>query len=121
MSAMLSGRTITSRAPLVLASVMAAVGPAVGDDYFHGKTIRLIVGLDASSGYDAYGPLFARHLLKHLPGEPLVVVQNMPGAAGSTATEEIFSIASKDGPLLAIVFPNALVDPLTVEPGKRRY
>lgn len=87
--------------------------PAASDDYYQGKTIRILVGMDAGSGYDAYARLLARHLGRHLGGQPTIIVQNMPGAAGISAADHLYAIAPKDGTMFALVYPNTLVDPLT--------
>ena len=112
------------RAALAVFLPLAFVGPGSGCEaqpFYEGKTVSIVVGIDAGSGYDAYGRLFARYLGRHLPGHPTVIVQNMPGAASVKAAEYIHSIAPKDGTQLGIVFPNALVDPMTLEPSRRRY
>ena len=49
-------------------------------DFYRGKTVTLIVGYSAGGGYDTYARILARHIGKHIPGQPAVVVQNMPGA-----------------------------------------
>ena len=58
---------------------------------------------------------------KHLPGQPYVIVQNMPGAGSMKATEYLYGIAPKDGTVIGIVFPAALTEPLIAAPGKLRY
>lgn len=116
-------RTTALGLALAMFGLSAAVSPAPGhaQDVYQGKTISIVVGIDAGSGYDAYARLFARHLPRHVPGQPTVIVQNMPGAASVKASEYIFSFAPKDGTQFAIVFPNALVDPLTADKAKFRY
>jgi len=52
-------------------------------DFYHGKTLNLIVGTSSGNDYDFRGRLLARHLARHIPGEPTIVPQNMPGAAAS--------------------------------------
>src|ERR1700680_608226 len=62
--------------------VTVAVGSARAEtvaDFYRGKTIQIYVGYGAGGGYDAYARLIARHLGRHIPGQPSVVVQNMPG------------------------------------------
>jgi len=56
--------------------------PASDDNFYKGKTIRLIVAFSAGGGYDAYSRTIGRHLGKHIPGNPTVVVENMTGAGG---------------------------------------
>ncbi len=86
---------------LAIASCFGAgvLQPAIvaAEDFYKGKTVRLIVGSAAGGGYDAYARLVARHLGDHLPGSPTLVVNNMPGASGVKATNYLYSIALKDG------------------------
>ena len=56
--------------------------PASDDNFYRGKTIRLIVAFSAGGGYDAYSRTIGRHLGKHIPGNPTVVVENITGAGG---------------------------------------
>ena len=67
------------------------------DAFFKGKTINLVVGYTAGGGYDQYGRLLARHLGRHIPGNPNVIVQNMPGAASLTSVRYLALSAPKDG------------------------
>jgi tripartite-type tricarboxylate transporter receptor subunit TctC len=64
---------------------------------FSGKTVTIIVGYKAGGGYDATARLLARHLPKHIPGKPTVIVQNMPGANSIIAANHIYNIAKPDG------------------------
>jgi tripartite-type tricarboxylate transporter receptor subunit TctC len=70
-------------------------------DFYRGKpNMRMIVSSTAGGGYDMMGRIAARYLSKYLPGEPSIVVQNMPGGGGITATNYIYAIAPKDGTLI---------------------
>lgn len=76
------------------------VGSSAGaqsGDYFAGKTLRVIVGLEAGGTVDTFARGFAGYLRKHISGNPNVIVQNMPGAGGKTATNHVFERASPDG------------------------
>ena len=67
----------------MLAAVLIAT-PSAADavaDFYRGKTVRLLVGAAVGGGYDAVGRAVARHIGRHIPGNPAVVVENMPGAA----------------------------------------
>jgi tripartite-type tricarboxylate transporter receptor subunit TctC len=64
---------------------------------FSGKTVTVIVGYKAGGGYDATARLLARHLPKHIPGKPTVIVQNMPGANSIIAANHIYNVAKPDG------------------------
>ncbi|MCC6890330.1 MAG: hypothetical protein IT536_17540 [Hyphomicrobiales bacterium] len=66
-------------------------------DYYAGKTLRVIVGLEAGGTVDTFARTFAGYLRKHIPGNPTIVVQNMPGAGGKTATNHVFERAAPDG------------------------
>lgn len=70
------------------------------DDFYKGKTIRYIVSSPPGGGYDLYSRLLARHLPKHIPGKPNVIVQNMPGGGHLIATRYLYSVAKKDGTVI---------------------
>jgi tripartite-type tricarboxylate transporter receptor subunit TctC len=100
---------------LALAAVIASALPplpAAAQSFYAGKNLNLIVGSGPGGGFDIYGRTVGRFLVKHIPGNPNVVVQNMPGAGSMKATEYIHSIAPKDGTTIAIVFPGAIVEPM---------
>jgi len=65
--------------------------------YYKGKTIRLIVGLAPGGGFDTYSRVIARHMGKHIPGTPAMVVDNMPGAASLLAANHVYKVAKPDG------------------------
>src|SRR5687767_12120912 len=85
-------------ATLACASVALAHGSAAAQSQpsFAGKTITLTIGYGPGSGNDVYGRLIARHLGKHIPGQPNVVPQNMPGAGSFKAANYLFQAAPKD-------------------------
>ena len=79
---------------------LAAIGqPAAAQpaDYYAGKTLRVIVGLEAGGTVDTFARTFSGYLRKHIPGNPTIIVQNMPGAGGKTATNHVFERAAPDG------------------------
>jgi len=77
---------------------------------FSGKTITISIGYTAGGSYDLYGRLIARHLGKHLPGQPSVVAQNMPGAGSMKAANYIYEAAPKDGTALGVVVESAALE-----------
>jgi len=81
---------------------VAARADAVSD-FFTGKTITIIVGADSGGGYDAQGRLMARHIGRFIPGNPSVVVQNMPGAGSLTAANQIYNVSPKDGTTMGLL------------------
>jgi tripartite-type tricarboxylate transporter receptor subunit TctC len=87
---------------LILA--LASPGPVDAqsvEDFYRGKSLKLVVGSDATGEYDATARLLARHLGKHIPGRPNIIVQNMPGASGIKAANYLYSIAGRDGAVMA--------------------
>jgi tripartite-type tricarboxylate transporter receptor subunit TctC len=81
-------------------------------DFYKGRTLTTIAGSSAGGGVDIYARLVARHLAKHVPGHPTVIVQNVPGAGSLTAARNLYTIAPKDGSQIGVVLSNALFDPL---------
>jgi tripartite-type tricarboxylate transporter receptor subunit TctC len=77
------------------------------DNFFSGKTVRIVVGSSPGGGYDYWARLLARHLSKYIPGNPEVVVQNMPGGGSLVATNYVYSVAKPDG--LTLGMPNQSV------------
>ncbi|HXQ53984.1 MAG TPA: hypothetical protein VN802_23020 [Stellaceae bacterium] len=81
-------------------------------DFYRGRTITVYVGSGAGGGYDAYGRLLARHLVRFMPGNPDAVVVNMPGASSRAAANFLFNKARKDGTVLAEFQAPIILDPL---------
>ena len=73
------------------------------DDFYKGKSINFIIGTAPGGGYDAYSRLIARHIGKHLPAQPSVVPQNMPGAAGIRAANYLYNVAPRDGTVIGML------------------
>jgi len=76
---------------------MNAVNTFGQESFYKGKTIRLIVGLAPGGGFDTYSRVIARHIGKHIPGNPTTVVDNMTGAAGLVAANYLYRVARPDG------------------------
>ena len=70
-------------------------------DFYKGKTVSIMVGFSSGGGYDIWARLIARHLPKHIPGAPNVIVQNMAGAGGLTAANNVYNTAPQDGTVIA--------------------
>lgn len=84
------------------ATAVAAVAlPALGNDFYKGKQISIIVGFGPGGGYDAYARLLGRHIGNHIPGSPGVVVQNMSGGGSVRAANHVYTAAAKDGTVIA--------------------
>jgi tripartite-type tricarboxylate transporter receptor subunit TctC len=105
---------------LAIVAAVAAVVPAAAQaepsSFFQGKQITIVVGFTAGGTYDATARLFARHLGKHLAGNPTVVVRNMPGSGSLVATLHLFNAAPKDGTTLAVVGGGVVLEPLLGNP-----
>jgi tripartite-type tricarboxylate transporter receptor subunit TctC len=84
---------------------------------YKGRSMDLIIGGDVGGGYDVYGRALARHIPRHIPGQPTIVAKNMPGAGSNKAAEFLYSTAAKDGSTFGIVFPGAIMTPL-LEPDR---
>jgi len=101
-------------AGLALAGLALAT-PARADpvaDFYRGRSVALIIGYSAGGGYDAYGRVVARHLGKHIPGNPSVVAQNMPGAGSLRSANFLFNVAPKDGTTIAHFSRGLAMEPL---------
>lgn len=81
-------------------------------DFYRGKTVTLIVGYSSGGGYDTYTRILARHLGKHIPGNPAIVVQNMPGAGSLKMANYLYNVAPKDGTVLGTFSRGMAMEPL---------
>ena len=99
---------------LALGSVLF-MAPASAEsvaEFYKGKTVSLIVSSSPGGGYDTLTRTIAKHLGKHIPGNPGVVVRNMPGAGGIVATNHLYNVAAKDGTVIGGVQNNTPFEPL---------
>jgi tripartite-type tricarboxylate transporter receptor subunit TctC len=98
---------------MLVAMMPAAVSADAVADFYRGRTVNLVVGYGPGGGYDLCARLLARHIGRHIPGNPAVAVQNMPGAGSLRAANFLYSVAPNDGatigtfardmPLLAVL------------------
>ncbi|MCE3240732.1 MAG: tripartite tricarboxylate transporter family receptor [Deltaproteobacteria bacterium] len=86
-------------------------------NFFEGKAIRLIVGFTAGGGYDAYTRTLARHMMKHIPGNPSVIVENMPGAGSMISANYTFKAARPDGLTIGHFIGGLFLQQLLGKPG----
>jgi tripartite-type tricarboxylate transporter receptor subunit TctC len=82
---------------LACASMFAAATHAQTAPFYKDKTIRIIVGFTSGGLYDQYARILSRHMGKHIPGNPNIIVQNMPGAGSLSATNYVYGVAKPDG------------------------
>jgi tripartite-type tricarboxylate transporter receptor subunit TctC len=108
----------TVAASLLGAGGAAAQAPGV-EAFYKGKQITLLVGSGAGGGYDAYARSFARHFSKHMPGQPAVIVKNLPAAGGMAAANTLFNQSDKDGLTIAAHTNGIAMDPLFGNPAAK--
>jgi tripartite-type tricarboxylate transporter receptor subunit TctC len=85
-------------------------------DFYRGKTVRIIVGFSAGGGYDQYSRLIARHISKYIPGNPAIIVDNMPGAGSIIAANHTFNAAPKDGTIVGNISGPIILEQLFSNP-----
>lgn len=88
---------------LVLLALPVPAASQTAEQFYRGKTIKLISGFGPASGYSAWARLISVHIGRHIPGEPTIIVQNMVGASGIRAANYMYSAAPKDGSEIAAV------------------
>jgi tripartite-type tricarboxylate transporter receptor subunit TctC len=81
----------------VVAGFVGAGYGAGADEFYRGKSVRIVVGFSAGGGFDTYARAIARHLSKHIPGNPSIVVENMTGAGSLIAANHVYKVAKPDG------------------------
>src|SRR6516165_2199343 len=105
------------RLACVVVAAALAHEPASAQDsaaqFYKGKQITVIVGSSAGGGYDIYARLLSRHMPKHIPGNPAMVVTNMTGAGSNAAAAHLFNVAPRDGTVIGalqngVLLPSSL-------------
>jgi tripartite-type tricarboxylate transporter receptor subunit TctC len=114
-------RRPTLRRVAVLSSLIVATAAPIAaqGQSLAGKSVHMIIGFGPGGGYDLWGRTVARHIGRHLPGNPTVIAQNMPGAGSYAAASYIFNIAPKDGTVLGIIARDAALGSLSGAAGAR--
>jgi tripartite-type tricarboxylate transporter receptor subunit TctC len=105
-----------------LLGCVAAAAPAVSqtaESFFRGKQIEILVGNAAGGGYDLYSRVLARHLGAHVPGNPAIVVKNVPGAGGLKLANDLFATSPRDGTTFGIFDRGVVLEPLLDNSGAR--
>jgi tripartite-type tricarboxylate transporter receptor subunit TctC len=100
------------RAGGVALIIVLMTAPAPAADFYAGKTIDFLVGGDVGGGYDIYARVVGRHLNRFIPGLPIIVLKNQPGAGSGRAAAFLYGVAPKDGSVIGAVFPGAIMGPL---------
>jgi tripartite-type tricarboxylate transporter receptor subunit TctC len=101
----------------LIALAMAAQEAESASSFYEGKTIRLIVGASAGGGYDTYSRVIARHLGKHIAGNPTLVVENMPGAGTLISANYVYKVAKPDGLMIGHFIGGLILQQLLGKPG----
>jgi tripartite-type tricarboxylate transporter receptor subunit TctC len=114
-------RSLTAIALAAGAVVSAARAQDSVAQFYRGKTLTIMVTNGVGGGFDTYARHISRFLGAHIPGNPAVLVQNMPGAGGVVGTNWIATIGAKDGTILGAVHPAALMEPLLGDARKVKY
>lgn len=99
---------------LLLAAATSAVAQ---EPFYKGKTVRIIVGGSAGGGYDTYTRVIARHLGKHVPGNPNFVVENMTGAGTLISANHVYKVAKPDGLTIGHFIGGLLLQQVLGKPG----
>jgi tripartite-type tricarboxylate transporter receptor subunit TctC len=101
---------------LIAAALLAASATVAGAedvaDFYKGKTFTVVVGHETGTGFDIYSRVLARHIGRHIPGNPSVVVQNMVGASGLAAANWLYNVAPKDGSVIMTFVHTAALEPI---------
>ncbi len=104
-------------ASLFFFSVFVIAGAARAQtNFYQGKTIRIVIGSSTGGGYDLWARVLARYYGKYIPGNPTILVQNMPGAASIVATNYLYTVAKPDGLTLGALLPAIYFDQLVGRP-----
>jgi len=107
--------TATALLALVLQSVLAQSG----EEFLKGKTVSLYIGFTPGGSYDYFGRVAARHMSRHIPGEPTIVARSMPGAGSLQAANFLYSQAPKDGTAWGIVSQTLALEEVLGNPAVR--
>ncbi len=108
---------------LVAAALLLIARSAAADDvadFYHGRTLTLLISYSVGGGYDLYARVLAKHIGKYIPGNPIVVPQNMPGAGGLRASNYLYTAAPRDGSVIGTFSRSIPTMPL-VTPGAASF
>lgn len=112
-------RIAASMIGVFAAVACASISRAQAQDFYQNRQIHFIVASGAGGGYDTNARVLARTLGNHIPGQPKIIVQNMPGASGIQATNHLYTIAERDGTVIGATANTMPLDPLLGGPASR--
>ena len=107
---MFSGISCYKVAGAFLGALLLASPAVAQQDYYKGKTLQFVVGYSPGGGFDIYTRAIARHINKHIPGNPTVVVQNQPGAGGLIAANSLYRVSKPDGLTIGNFIGSLVID-----------
>src|SRR5262249_18305720 len=102
---------LTAAALVIATAPMANADPIA--DFYHGKQLRMLIGYGPGGGYDIYGRLVAEFLPRHIPGNPVIIPQNMPGGGSFVAAKFMYQAAPKDGTVFGSLAQTLALDSMT--------
>jgi tripartite-type tricarboxylate transporter receptor subunit TctC len=102
---------------VVICALLLTAATVHAQDFYQGKTVRIIVGAAAGGGYDTYSRTIARHMGKHIPGNPSLVVENMPGAGFLISANHMYKVAKPDGLTIGHFIGGLFLQQLLGKPG----
>jgi tripartite-type tricarboxylate transporter receptor subunit TctC len=107
-------RILVAAASVLAAGLFGLHGASADavSDFYKGKQIKLVIGYPAGSGYDVHARLLARHMARHIPGEPAIIPQNMLGAGSVRAANYVYNVAAKDGLTMGAINRSVPLSPL---------
>jgi tripartite-type tricarboxylate transporter receptor subunit TctC len=100
----------------ILFSLLIGQAAYAQTPFYQGKTITIIVGTKAGDAYDLYPRMLAEFMPKYIPGNPNIIIQNVPGAASMIAANQVYNIAKPDGLTLGAIYPALYFEQLTKKP-----
>jgi tripartite-type tricarboxylate transporter receptor subunit TctC len=111
---------------LVVGSLIALTGPCFDaaadssvEEFYRGKTLTIMVGSTPGGGYDGDARVVARNIGRHIPGNPTVIVQNLPGARGMTSVNSLYNLVKRDGTFMGMLEREHLIDAYLMPEGVR--
>jgi tripartite-type tricarboxylate transporter receptor subunit TctC len=117
-------RVFSLSCTLAITAPLALAAPAAGQDdaekFYKGKTVQAVVGYSPGSTFELYLRMVTRHIGKHIPGNPNIVLQHMPGAGSLKATNYLAAVAPKDGSVFGMPNPVNTIEPL-IDPKNSRF
>jgi tripartite-type tricarboxylate transporter receptor subunit TctC len=101
---------------LTLMLLLASTHAQAQQNFYQGKTITIVVGTKAGDAYDLYPRMLAEFLPKYIPGNPNIIIQNMPGAASLIAANHVYNVVKPDGLTIAAIYPALYFEQLSKKP-----